>query len=107
MLMLFSLFYLGGKPMAVGLFRPPLDKFAHFATFSLMTALLWVALFRDRPWWLAAIVSCVGAADEIHQIFLPGRTAGVDDFATDVLAAVLTSLLLVWVGGRYQSSANG
>jgi VanZ family protein len=89
-----SLFWLGAKPVAVGLFHPPMDKVAHFATFGLIASLLWLSVLRGKPWLVIAIVSAVGAADEFHQIFLPGRSAGLDDLAADIFAAlVITSLL--------------
>jgi VanZ family protein len=36
-----------------------------------------------------ALLAAVGATDEIHQIFIPGRKAGLDDFAASVLGAGL------------------
>lgn len=89
-----SLFWLGAKPVAIGLFPPPLDKIAHFSTFGLIAAMLWFSLFRGRPWLVIALVSLVGAADEIHQIFLPGRSAGLDDWTADIFAAVVITALL-------------
>lgn len=81
-------------PIAVGLFPEPLDKVAHFATFGLIASMLWLSMFRGQPFLVIAIVSAVGAADEFHQIFLPGRSAGLDDLAADIFAAfVITSLL--------------
>jgi len=89
-----SLFWLGAKPVAVGLFPAPLDKVAHFATFGLLASMLWLSNFRGRPFLVIVLVSAVGAADEFHQIFLPGRSAGLDDLAADIFAAlVITSLL--------------
>jgi hypothetical protein len=88
------LFWLGAKPVAVGLFQPPLDKVAHFATFGLIASLLWLSVLRGKPWLVIALVSAVGAADEFHQIFLPGRSAGLDDLAADVFAAVVITSLL-------------
>ena len=96
-----SLFWLGTKPVAVGLFPPPLDKVAHFATFGLIAAMLWLSVLRGRPWLVIGLVSLVGAADEIHQIFLPGRSAGFDDWAADILSAVVITALLVYAG-RYE-----
>ena len=91
---LIGLFYVGGEPVAVGLFKPPMDKVVHFLTFGLITLLLWIAMLRGRPWLLVLIVACIGAADEIHQMFLPGRSAGLDDFAFDFAGACVMTLLL-------------
>lgn len=89
-----GLFWLGTKPFAVGLFPVPLDKVAHFVTFGLITAMLWLSLLRGKPILVFAIVSVVGAADEFHQIFLPGRSASLDDLAADIFAALVITTLL-------------
>lgn len=96
--LVFSLFYLGTKPVAVGLFPTPMDKVAHFVTFSLITSLLWIGLFRGHPWVLALFVCGIAGADEVHQIFLPGRSADFMDFAADAVAVFLTIQLFLWVG---------
>jgi len=84
-----NLFYLGAKPMAVGLFPPPWDKLAHAVTFGTL-AVLWSGVFRARrPWLTLAIVALIAAADEIHQLWLPGRSADVADFLADMAAAGL------------------
>ncbi len=95
-----SLFWAGSKPIAVGLFPAPLDKVAHFATFGLIAALLWLFFKRDHPLLVIAIVSTVGAADEFHQRFLPGRSAGLDDLAADIFAAVVIVSLLKYARRR-------
>lgn len=84
-----NLFYLGTKPIAVNLFPAPWDKLAHAVTFGTM-ALLWSGVFRSqRPWLTLLIVALTGAADEIHQIWLPGRSADITDFLADFAAAGL------------------
>lgn len=96
-----NLFYLGAKPVAVGLFPPPLDKLAHFAAFGLIAALLWLSLLRGHPLLLVAIVAVVGAADELYQHFLPGRSASLVDLAMDILAAAAIVALLEYARRRY------
>jgi hypothetical protein len=96
-----SLFVVGAKPMAVGLFPPPLDKVIHFATFGLIAAFLWLSLLRGHPWLVIALVALVGAADELHQCFLPGRSPGWDDFGVDVLAAIVIVGLLALTHRRH------
>jgi hypothetical protein len=99
-IIVFNLFWLGAKPVAVGLFPEPLDKVAHFSTYGLIAAFLWLSFFRRHPWRVIALVTAVGAADEFHQIFLPGRSAGLDDLAADFLAAVTVVSLLAYVDRR-------
>ena len=89
-----SLFWVGAEPIAVGLFPGPVDKVAHFATFGLITALLWLSFQRGHPLLVIAIVSATGAADEFHQRFLPGRSASLEDLATDILAAIVIVTLM-------------
>lgn len=101
--LVFNLFYLGAKPVAVGLFQPPWDKVAHFATFSMISLLLWVGVFRRRAWWLVPVAGLVAAADELHQMSLPGRSPSWDDFAFDLAAIVICTIILTWVDRRMPS----
>jgi len=89
-----NLFWLGAKPVALGLFHPPLDKVAHIATYGLISTLLWLFLHRRYSLLVIVIVSFIGVADEFHQRFLPGRSAGLGDLAADIFAAVVIVSLL-------------
>ena len=100
LLLVIGLFWMGAKPVAVGLFHEPQDKVAHFATFGLIAALLWFSFQRGHPLLVIAIVSLIGAADEFHQRFLPGRSAGLDDLATDIFSAVVIVTLLEYARRR-------
>lgn len=95
-----GLFYAGAQPYAVGLIPPPWDKFAHAAVFALLAAAVAYAsgLRGARMWWLGfAVAVLVGAADEWHQVSLPGRAAGWDDLAADAVGAALgATALLRW-----------
>jgi lysylphosphatidylglycerol synthetase-like protein (DUF2156 family) len=82
-----SLFYLGSQPFAVGLFRPPYDKIAHFAAFGGMALLLTLASVGRWPLAVVGAVTLVGVMDEWHQFYLPGRSPDIGDLATDVAAA--------------------
>ena len=99
--LIISLFWVGSKPIAVGLFPGPLDKVAHFATFGLMAALLWLSSQRSYPLLVIAIVSAIGAADEFQQRFLPGRSASLEDLGADIFAAVVIVTLLEYSRRRY------
>lgn len=83
-----NLFHLGAGPGAVNLFVPPWDKVAHFAAFSVLSGLLAVGIGVRRPWITLAAVALIGMADELHQLWLPGRSAGVDDWIVDVMAGL-------------------
>lgn len=84
-----NLFYLGAKPFAVGLFPSPWDKLAHLLAFGFLAGLLWLGWLRQRSAWVVLVVSLIGAADEWHQRFLPGRSADPYDLLTDIFAAIL------------------
>lgn len=84
-----NLFWLGTKPVAVGLIPEPWDKLAHVVTFGVLAA-LWCGVFRaQRPWRTLTIVILIGACDEIHQLWLPGRSADIADFLADIAGAGL------------------
>ncbi|MBS1145560.1 MAG: VanZ family protein [Proteobacteria bacterium] len=87
-----ALFVLGAQPIAVGLFPPPYDKLAHLVVF----AAFFVALDRSlvMPIWLAAAIPLLlSAADEVHQVFLPGRQPGLDDWLAGLCGV---SLAVIW-----------
>ena len=84
-----ALFALARQPAVSGMFATPWDKLAHLIYFGGMAGALRLALPSCGALWLFALFAAVGAADEIHQIFIPGRQAGLDDFAADVLGAAL------------------
>jgi VanZ family protein len=92
---IFQLFYLGSQPFAAGLVPPPWDKLAHLAVYSAITGLLWIGTGVGAPVPVIAAVIAVGALDEFHQLSVPGRNAGLDDFLVDVCAAVGTGVALL------------
>lgn len=100
LLFIASLFYVGRKPVAVHLFPSPYDHLAHLIAFGVLTFLFWLAAFRTRPVLLVLLIASVGALDEWHQMYLPGRSAGFDDWAFDVLAAVIAVSVLRWLQRR-------
>ncbi|HJW01662.1 MAG TPA: VanZ family protein [Azospira sp.] len=99
-LTVFLLFYLGAQPFAAGLIPEPWDKLAHFLVFGGITVLLWFGTRGAYPWGLVTLVCLVGAADEWHQAYLPGRSTDLKDWATDAVAAVLAVLLCQWLKAR-------
>jgi len=87
-----ALYILGAQPVAVGLFPSPWDKLAHLLVFGMVGAAAGVANGR-RGWrlLLCCVTSAimVGAMDELHQAFLPGRTASWSDLAADAAGGFL------------------
>lgn len=85
--------YIGGaQPVAVGLVPPPWDKLAHASVFALLAACIgYGSGLRGHAMLLLAFGAAVavGALDEWHQVYLPGRSAGLDDLTTDAVGAAL------------------
>lgn len=85
-----ALFVLGAQPFAVGIVPPPYDKLAHALAFGALFLVLDSALVL--PLWLAlAIPLMISAADELHQLWLPGRQGGFDDWLAGMCGVILAA----------------
>jgi len=90
--------YIGGaQPVAVGLFPWPLSKVVHGLTFGVLAMAMGYASGlggrRMALFGFAASV-VVGALDEWHQLYLPGRHGQQSDVGFDALGAALGAYLL-------------
>lgn len=71
------------------------DKVAHVSIYALLgITLRWrfrLRACRDKGWdWQTlAIGWAFGLSDEMHQVFVPGRMAGPDDWLADALGVLL------------------
>ncbi len=82
------------------------DKLLHLAAYVVMGILCFRA-FRSRwprarpgtlTWASAAASALYGLTDELHQAFIPGRSADTLDWAADALGGLLgAALFLLWV----------
>src|SRR5438874_4617222 len=70
------------------------DKLAHFACFSVITALLWRGTAGRAPLIVLFSVVAFAGLDELHQIFLPMRSAEFLDFVADAAAAAAVCAVL-------------
>ncbi len=96
--MMLALLFIGGHQPASGhLFTPPWDKVAHFCFFATLTLLGAVAFIRLPLALLGIMVMALGGADEIHQLFVPGRHAGLDDWTADATGCVLALMVAFWL----------
>lgn len=105
------LLYVGGRPgseLPLPSRMPPhADKVLHFLAYGLLAALLFRAVYplnphrpprmKAAPWIVVLVPTAVGIVDEIHQLFVPGRTAELLDVVADALGAVAVLLVgLAW-----------
>lgn len=80
-------------------------KLAHFLEFTGLCFLVSNALYQTRgrlsPVLATVITSVYALSDEVHQVFVPGRSCQLTDWAIDTCGAVLGSaiffLLLILV----------
>lgn len=90
-----NLFILGSQPFAAGLIPEPGDKFAHFAVYSAITALLLCSTAVRWPLTVLTFVVAIGICDELYQASLPGRVADAADLLVDFTAGAITCGLLL------------
>ena len=92
-----GLLVLGAQAFAVGLVPAPWDKLAHAGVFAVLACVIGLASGL-RGWRMLALalggVLLVGGLDEWHQFYLPGRQAGLDDLAADLVGGLTGGLLL-------------
>lgn len=75
-------------------FEHPIRKIAHFTEYSVMGLLIWTILeqwMNDKKLkWIIAVVWIIlsASADEIHQLFVPGRYGSVLDVILDTLGGI-------------------
>lgn len=77
------------------------DKVLHCIEYGVLAGLLFSALykFQGRKRLLFAIVlsSLYGLGDEIHQYYVPGRTADPYDFLADCVGSVLGASAMAFI----------
>lgn len=100
------IFIASSGPSAPGLDHfPHQDKLLHGLAYAVMGALFYHALkhaaaptFSRRAFFFSIFLATLyGLSDEVHQMFVPGRTADGGDLAADFLG----SLLGVWCYRRW------
>lgn len=104
---LLTLYFWGNaQPEAVGLVPPPWDKLAHVIWYAVLAGLLLLGLGRRAwPWVLAGTLLLAGW-DEWHQLALPGRSAGIDDWLADALGGVAGIGISHAIGRRVRGGAS-
>lgn len=99
-LVLAGLFVGGHQPGSGNLIPSPWDKLAHFALYGILTILAGIAFGKISHPLLGLIIISIGGADEIHQIFVPGRHAGLDDLMADIAGYLAALILIAWLSRK-------
>ena len=91
--LLLALFVGGAQPQAIGLFEPPMDKVVHSFYYAFITQCLGrlIGLHLSLSIFLALSISI---ADEVHQLYLPGRSADILDLIADGFGITLSALII-------------
>jgi VanZ family protein len=80
-----------------------LNVIAHFGEYLVLAVLLTLALNSPgQALWKTALIalaiaSLYGGSDEIHQLFVEGRSADPLDWVTDTLGALVGAIATVWL----------
>lgn len=86
---LIGLLFIGGSQSGAGsLFVTPWDKLAHIVFFFCLT-LMMVSGFCFKVVYTIVLALVIGMLDELHQVWLPGRFAGFDDWLADIVGVGL------------------
>jgi VanZ family protein len=82
------------------------DKIEHFGAYGLLSAILYLnllfqekfRLFNKYPATFAIMIaSFYGMLDELHQLFVPGRSADIIDWLADFSGAVLGVIIIRFI----------
>jgi VanZ family protein len=79
------------------------DKLEHFLAFGGLGFLLHLSLrvqnkfivLKKLPWlFTILIVACYAAFDELHQLFIPGRSCDINDWIADMIGVTIGVVLM-------------
>ena len=88
------------------------DKVEHFSAYAILTVFLTFTVLLQNKYQMlkkhaylltVLLVSIYGALDELHQLYIPGRSCDIMDWTADTLAACF-GVLIVYIivkGVRY------
>jgi VanZ family protein len=88
------------------------DKLAHLIEYAVLAVLVTAGLARaglgavTAGLWAVVVGSAYGLTDEIHQAFVPHRSADVRDWVADTLGALLGAALAVAFLRRRKAGAS-
>ena len=82
------------------------DKIEHFLAFGGLGFLLHLSLrvqdkfivLKKFPWlFTILIVACYAAFDELHQLFIPGRSCDINDWIADMIGVTIGVVLMALI----------
>ncbi len=104
---LLALLFPSLSPAELARLHEHIRKAAHFTEYLVLSILIYRALTGSHRWSVRAAVTAVllaavySGGDELHQWFVPGRTAAATDCLIDVSgAAAGQGLLAAWARAR-------
>jgi VanZ family protein len=91
------------------------DKPIHFVEYAVLAALVTFAFRRTRESWSvrrvavasALLAAAYGATDELHQLYVPHRSASVYDWVADALGAAAMAALLAYAWRKEPKETRG
>ena len=104
----------GMSQPAIEMLHHEFRKCCHCAEYAILAWLAWRAIRKPvkrdpRPWRWAeaglalAIVFAYAAGDELHQVFVPSRTAQISDVLVDTCGGAI-ALLALWLRKKISRS---
>lgn len=104
-----TIYWLSSRPTVPAPAIPNVDKLAHFGAYAVLGALLAFASFRTgAPVAVAVLIGVLyGASDEIHQMYVPGRSPDVLDWAADAAGVITACFLYTRWRSRRAATAGG
>lgn len=101
---IFGFSSLTGSQLANSLIPTGWSSLAHFGEYAILGALLLVALGSpDRAITAIALASAYGITDELHQIFVPGRTCDPVDWLVDTAGAATGVFIAILISRKTQA----
>ncbi len=99
MVLIFVLSSMSGLPPAPGGID---DSVAHALEYAVLAALLvrgftgarWRGMGVGAVWRAVLLATLYGVTDEVHQRFVPGRTAEIADLTADAAGAAVAAVLI-------------
>jgi VanZ family protein len=100
------IFILTSLPIDIAINLDVSDKIEHFGAYGVLSFLLFftlsfqkkIPLFKEFPATFTLVfASLYGMIDELHQLFVPGRSADIKDWIADFLGSLLAVLIAKFI----------